>query len=161
MNEDGSNFWADKKMPHSIDFDSNNELHLTFIMSCAQLIAIVNNIHIPSNEDQQKHVIDVINSISIPEFIPKRNKTILTDASVTAPIDNNDHEESQAIDELKRQTYSKDDDLQLKCIYTLAVSHYLFIILKLKILNCLTLESSGIDVQHRNGFDFRNANNVS
>jgi hypothetical protein len=148
-------------MPHSIEFDPNNELHLTFVISCAQLIAIVNNIHIPSDEDQQKHVIDVVNSISISEFIPKRNKTILTDASVIAPTDSNDHKESQTIDELKRQTYSKDDDLQLKCIYALAVSHYLFIILKLKLLNCLTSESSGIDVRHRNGFDFRNANNLS
>jgi ubiquitin-activating enzyme E1-like protein 2 len=114
-------------MPHSIEFDPNNELHLTFVMSCAQLIAIVNNIHIPSDEDQQKRVIDVINSISIPEFIPKQNKTIITDASVTAPIDSSGHKESQTIDELKRQTYSKDDDLQLKCIYALAVSHYLLL----------------------------------
>ncbi|CAG2101143.1 unnamed protein product [Medioppia subpectinata] len=75
--EDGSDFWSDKRIPHPIVFDITNDSHKTFLTSCAQLIARVNGIQITDNTV----VCEAINSLEIPEFVPNKDKTIITDPS--------------------------------------------------------------------------------
>jgi ubiquitin-activating enzyme E1-like protein 2 len=48
VTKEGRPFWSlPKRPPHPIDFDPTNEVHQTFIASCACLLATVNKISIP------------------------------------------------------------------------------------------------------------------
>lgn len=58
LNKDGRPFWSlPKRPPHPLNFDLNNDLHISFIASTSCLYATIYNIKIPyenPRSDQSK-----------------------------------------------------------------------------------------------------------
>lgn len=76
----GSLFWSSpKRPPKEIQFNFSDPFHQTFIIATASLLAEVWGLPRYSNLDKIK---EVLNSVSIPEFIPKSTKKIETDEKV-------------------------------------------------------------------------------
>lgn len=117
INEDGSFFWSDKRVPHHFSFSVENEVHFRFVKHLSLLIASVNNILVP---DDDKFIEDVIQSTSIPLFVPKRDKRIITDPTERQQKVENDDDSSN--DGFKKLVYTKDDENQLQFIFVASVS---------------------------------------
>ncbi|KAI2808196.1 E1 ubiquitin-activating protein [Blomia tropicalis] len=79
----GAPFWSGpKKCPHAVTFDSNNPLHLDYIIAAANLRAFVYGI--PQCNDRA-HVYTIVNQIpadQIPKFVPKNVKIAVNDSEL-------------------------------------------------------------------------------
>lgn len=75
-------FWhSPRRSPKPIVFDIENNLHITFVTSMAQLLAHAWNVSDTYEIDKPKTLL----SIPIPAFQPKDNKVVVTDEAVVAP----------------------------------------------------------------------------
>ena len=79
--KDGSLFWSlPKRPPTAIRFDSNNKLHLDFILSYARLLSEIYNISRDSDFEDVNYLKNYLNDLEskVPQWIPA-NKHIETD----------------------------------------------------------------------------------
>lgn len=77
----GAPFWSGpKRCPHAISFDSNNETHVDFVMSAANLMAA--NYGLQQSRDREL-IRKYVNRVAVLEFVPKTGvKIAVTDAEV-------------------------------------------------------------------------------
>lgn len=67
---DKNEFWSgDKRLPHPINFNSNDDYSLLFVKRYAQILA--RSLNIPIIDDN-KEIIKIISKIKIDEYIPKK-----------------------------------------------------------------------------------------
>lgn len=79
--EDGSLFWSlPKRPPTPIVFDSQDSLHMQFVISLASLVASIHDVPVPSPSEIALTIHSALEGSSIPEFVPS-NKEIVTDES--------------------------------------------------------------------------------
>ena len=68
LNEEGTKYWTgDKRFPHPLPFNTENENALLFVKKYAQILA--RNLNIPIIDDD-KEIIKIISKIKIEEYIP-------------------------------------------------------------------------------------------
>ena len=68
LNEEGTKYWTgDKRFPHPLPFNAENENALLFVKKYAQILA--RNLNIPIIDDD-KEIIKIISKIKIEEYIP-------------------------------------------------------------------------------------------
>lgn len=106
-------FWDSKKVPNAIAFDAKDSLHLTFIKQFALLTASANDVPIGNIDDE--FIIGVIDSVEVPEFVP-REKYIQTEDDDNDDQVNNNHNDGGNF------SYLKDNDDHLSFVYSAAVS---------------------------------------
>ena len=111
--DDQTKFWDNKKVPNAIIFDVKDNLHLTFIKQFALLTAIANDVPIGNIDDE--FIIGVIDSVEVPEFVP-REKYIQTEDDDNDDQVNNNHNDGGNF------SYLKDNDDHLSFVYSAAVS---------------------------------------
>uniref|UniRef100_A0A673KU96 Ubiquitin-like modifier-activating enzyme 6 n=1 Tax=Sinocyclocheilus rhinocerous TaxID=307959 RepID=A0A673KU96_9TELE len=109
--KDGSLFWQSPKRPPSpIEFDLDDPLHFSFVVSTARLFAGIYNI--PHSEEQLSYeaVSSVLAEVEVPEYKPAE-KHIETDETVKKPdqlkMTVSSEEERQAISQLQEAIISK------------------------------------------------------
>uniref|UniRef100_A0A673KPW9 Ubiquitin-like modifier-activating enzyme 6 n=1 Tax=Sinocyclocheilus rhinocerous TaxID=307959 RepID=A0A673KPW9_9TELE len=108
--KDGSLFWQSPKRPPSpIEFDLDDPLHFSFVVSTARLFAGIYNI--PHSEEQLSYeaVSSVLAEVEVPEYKPAE-KHIETDETVKKPdqlkMTVSSEEERQAISQLQEAIIS-------------------------------------------------------
>ena len=68
LNEDGTKYWTgDKRFPHPLPFDYNNNLALLFVKKYAQILG--RSLSVPTIDDD-KEIIKIISKIKTKEYIP-------------------------------------------------------------------------------------------
>lgn len=83
--KDGSLFWqSPKRPPFPIQFDFNDPLHYSFILSTAKLFAKVYCIPFTEKDISEETIFKVISRVKIQEFQPS-NKVVQTDETVRKP----------------------------------------------------------------------------
>jgi ubiquitin-activating enzyme E1 len=143
----GERFWSgNKRCPHVINFDSNNNCHLDFIIAASNLLAYIYDI--PQIRDH-KYIADEVNKIHITKFQPKAGVTI-HENDEQLRLDNekqknlnamkkngqsgNDSEVEQLLNRLPKQTnllnikiqphdFEKDDDSNFHMDYIVATAN--------------------------------------
>ncbi|GFR86122.1 ubiquitin-like modifier-activating enzyme 1 [Elysia marginata] len=84
----GAPFWSGpKRCPSAIEFDSNQELHLDYIVAMANLKAEVYGI--PQSKDRSK-IKELVDAIVVPKFVPKSGVRIEVNDSELASSSNNE-----------------------------------------------------------------------
>ena len=131
----GQPFWSgSKKVPSFITFDVNQQLHIDFIVSSANLRAEVYGLE--QNRDYQ-NVIENVQKVVVPIFEPKSNVKIPVSDSELEEKDNDEDVDEEAIKQLvnelmdlnklglKAQTlpFEKDDDSNLHMDFIVAASN--------------------------------------
>lgn len=130
----GEPFWSGpKRCPHSIKFSSDVDLHVDYVMAAANLKAEVYGI--PQVRDRQV-VIDMVDKIEIPEFVPKSGiKIAVTDAEAEAQSNQVDSERVSNLQaaipsassfgclKLKPLEFEKDDDTNFHMDFIVAASN--------------------------------------
>ena len=77
MNEDGQKFWSGpKRCPVPIKFDPNDQLHVSYVASFANLLAF--NLKMKQNRDLA-YIAKVANNTKVEEFKPKTGMKIQTE----------------------------------------------------------------------------------
>ncbi|XP_012944645.1 ubiquitin-like modifier-activating enzyme 6 [Aplysia californica] len=80
--EDGALFWASPKRPPTpIEFDSQEDMHMLFVITTARLLADVYKIQWTEQDTDRLHVESLLSEVKVPEFRPS-NKRIVTDETV-------------------------------------------------------------------------------
>ncbi|ESN94142.1 hypothetical protein HELRODRAFT_103068 [Helobdella robusta] len=93
---DGNNFWQlPKRPPSPLNFDPHDDLHFSFVWSCAHLYASISNIKdIGSKEESISH----LKSLPAVQFVSK-NKPIETDEKVKKPDKQQQHPSEEPSDD--------------------------------------------------------------
>ncbi|CAJ1052156.1 ubiquitin-like modifier-activating enzyme 6 [Xyrichtys novacula] len=104
--KDGSLFWqSPKRPPAPFEFDLNDPLHFTFIVSTARLFAEIYNIPYSEKDISEEAVARILSDIRIPEYRPSE-KCIETDEAAKKPDQTkmplSSEEEREAITQLER-----------------------------------------------------------
>ncbi|XP_034543207.1 ubiquitin-like modifier-activating enzyme 6 [Notolabrus celidotus] len=104
--KDGSLFWqSPKRPPAPFDFDLNDSLHFTFIVSTARLFAETYNIPYSEKDLTEEAVARILSEIRIPEYSPSE-KSIETDETAKKPdhakLPLSSEEEREAITQLEQ-----------------------------------------------------------
>uniref|UniRef100_A0A8D0AJE1 Ubiquitin-like modifier-activating enzyme 6 n=1 Tax=Sander lucioperca TaxID=283035 RepID=A0A8D0AJE1_SANLU len=113
--KDGSLFWqSPKRPPAPFDFDLNDSLHFTFIVSTARLFAGIYNISYSEKDLSEEAVTRVLSDVKIPEYRPsekvKTNEAAKKPDSMKMPLSS--EEEREAITQLE-QAIATDSRLQV------------------------------------------------
>uniref|UniRef100_A0A671UEV6 Ubiquitin-like modifier-activating enzyme 6 n=1 Tax=Sparus aurata TaxID=8175 RepID=A0A671UEV6_SPAAU len=103
--KDGSLFWqSPKRPPAPFDFDLNDSMHFTFIVSTARLFAGIYNIPYSEQDLSEEAVTRVLAGFKIPEYRPSE-KSIETDETAKKPdlvkMPISSEEEREAISQLE------------------------------------------------------------
>lgn len=82
----GAPFWSGpKKCPHPVNFDINNQLHMDYVHSAANLRAFLYSIPQCHDRALVQNLINSIPSEQIPQFTPKQNlKIAINDADLSS-----------------------------------------------------------------------------
>ncbi|XP_034714026.1 ubiquitin-like modifier-activating enzyme 6 [Etheostoma cragini] len=104
--KDGSLFWqSPKRPPAPFDFDLNDSLHFTFIVSTARLFAGIYNISYSEKDLSEEAVTRVLADVKIPEYRPSE-KCIETNEAAKKPdsmkMPLSSEEEREAITQLEQ-----------------------------------------------------------
>eukprot|EP00003_Mantamonas_plastica_P026497 TRINITY_DN543_c0_g1_i3.p1 TRINITY_DN543_c0_g1~~TRINITY_DN543_c0_g1_i3.p1 ORF type:complete len:791 (+),score=344.63 TRINITY_DN543_c0_g1_i3:1507-3879(+) len=80
-NDDGSPFWGGpKRAPEPVVFNSEDELHIGFIIAAANVRASSFGLEVPKEAATDKaYIISVLEKVEVPEFVPRTNVKIHTD----------------------------------------------------------------------------------
>lgn len=133
----GAPFWSGpKRCPHPLKFDSNNETHLDFIVSAANLKAEIYGVEKVQDRAKIKAMAD---KITVAEFKPRSGvKISVTDAELEASNANNGNYDSDELQKLKDQLpgpgelkglklrpveFEKDDDTNFHMDFIVACSN--------------------------------------
>jgi ubiquitin-activating enzyme E1-like protein 2 len=97
--QDGSPFWKPpKRRPTPLKFDPNNQVHLSFVKSCARLFADVFKVEIPKESNNDDIIINYLKRIeneAVPEWKPS-NKRIIVDETKKKEEIQKEEEESNS-----------------------------------------------------------------
>uniref|UniRef100_A0A671UDF8 Ubiquitin-like modifier-activating enzyme 6 n=1 Tax=Sparus aurata TaxID=8175 RepID=A0A671UDF8_SPAAU len=117
--KDGSLFWqSPKRPPAPFDFDLNDSMHFTFIVSTARLFAGIYNIPYSEQDLSEEAVTRVLAGFKIPEYRPseKVSFSIKTDETAKKPdlvkMPISSEEEREAISQLE-EAIATDNRLQM------------------------------------------------
>ncbi|XP_071498868.1 ubiquitin-like modifier-activating enzyme 6 [Diadema antillarum] len=78
---DGGMFWqSPKRPPTPQEFDLKCELHMSFVVSCARLLASVGNIAVSEADIESQTIESILAGVAVPTFVPS-SKRIVTDES--------------------------------------------------------------------------------
>ncbi|XP_039654510.1 ubiquitin-like modifier-activating enzyme 6 [Perca fluviatilis] len=104
--KDGSLFWqSPKRPPAPFDFDLNDSMHFTFIVSTARLFAGIYNISYSEKDLSEEAVTRVLSDVKIPEYRPSE-KCIETNEAAKKPdsmkMPLSSEEEREAITQLEQ-----------------------------------------------------------
>ncbi|XP_063775996.1 ubiquitin-like modifier-activating enzyme 6 [Pseudophryne corroboree] len=119
--KDGSLFWqSPKRPPTSLNFDTNDPLNFSFILSAAKLYAEVYSIQFTEKDLSQDVIKKIISGMRIEEFTPS-NKIVETDENVKKPdqIPVSSEDERLAVGQLEKaiaEDQATQDDLQMKLL---------------------------------------------
>lgn len=133
----GAPFWSGpKRCPHHLVFNSNNEVHLNFIVAAANLKAEIYGLKQVRDCDAIKAMVD---KIKVPEFKPKSGvKISVTDADLEASNAGNGGYDVDEIEKLKKSLltpenwkqmvlrpvdFEKDDDTNFHMDFIVAASN--------------------------------------
>ncbi|XP_063156405.1 ubiquitin-like modifier-activating enzyme 6 [Candoia aspera] len=117
--KDGSLFWqSPKRPPFPIQFDFNDSLHYSFILSTAKLFAAIYCITFTENDVSEDTIFKIISGLKIQEFRPS-NKVVQTDEAVRKPdpIPVSSEDERNALLQLESAILANEatkSDLQMK-----------------------------------------------
>ena len=96
----GAPFWSGpKRCPHPIEFSVENDLHLNYIMSAANLLAFMYGLPDGQIRDK-KNIIEMLSKVPVPKFSPRSGvKIAVNDAEAAAGnnLDQSDHDKLVAI----------------------------------------------------------------
>lgn len=108
--QDGSLFWqSPKRPPIPQEFNIQNPIHFQFVLSTARLYAGVFNIPVCSEDTSCTTIYSVIEGMDIPEYRPT-NKRIVTDESVSKPMDDTTGSGDDLLDSANRLQASLNED---------------------------------------------------
>lgn len=108
--QDGSLFWqSPKRPPIPQEFNIQNPIHFQFVVSTARLYAGVFNIPVSSEDTSFTTIYSVIEGMDIPEYRPT-NKRIVTDESVSKPMDDTTGSGDDLLDSANRLQISLNED---------------------------------------------------
>nr|XP_033770664.1 ubiquitin-like modifier-activating enzyme 6 isoform X2 [Geotrypetes seraphini] len=83
--KDGSLFWqSPKRPPSSVQFELNDPLHRSFILSSAKLFAAVHCIPVSEKDLSEEAIQQILSEVTVKEFIPS-NKVVQTDETARKP----------------------------------------------------------------------------
>eukprot|EP00079_Xenopus_tropicalis_P014529 XP_004911132.1 PREDICTED: ubiquitin-like modifier-activating enzyme 6 isoform X2 [Xenopus tropicalis] len=102
--KDGTLFWqSPKRPPTPVHFDAKDQLHLSFIVSTAKLLAEVHSIPLTEKDVSKEAIIKIISEMPIKEFTPS-NKIVETDETVKKPdqIPVSSEDERTAVSQLEK-----------------------------------------------------------
>lgn len=133
----GTPFWSGpKRCPHPIKFDINNEHHIDYISSAANLYAYVFNI--PQCRDRRA-IVNEVAQIHVPEFTPRNGvKIAVNDAEASAAYYDDDATDKERINHLLSELpppeelksikinpidFEKDDDTNFHMDFIVACSN--------------------------------------
>uniref|UniRef100_A0ABM5GR12 Ubiquitin-like modifier-activating enzyme 6 n=1 Tax=Pogona vitticeps TaxID=103695 RepID=A0ABM5GR12_9SAUR len=117
--KDGSLFWqSPKRPPFPIQFDFNDPLHYSFILSTAKLFANIYCIAFTEEDTSEETILKIISGLKIHEFRPS-NKIVQTDETVRKPdpIPVSSEDERNAVIQLETAILANEatkNDLQMK-----------------------------------------------
>ncbi|KAH0627077.1 hypothetical protein JD844_002460 [Phrynosoma platyrhinos] len=117
--KDGSLFWqSPKRPPFPIQFDFNDPLHYSFILSTAKLFAEIYCVPFTEKDMSEEMISKIISGLKIQEFRPS-NKVVQTDETVrkTDPIPVSSEDERNAVIQLETAIVANEatkNDLQMK-----------------------------------------------
>ncbi|XP_007423312.1 ubiquitin-like modifier-activating enzyme 6 [Python bivittatus] len=117
--KDGSLFWqSPKRPPFPIQFDFNDSLHYSFILSTAKLFAAIYCISFTEKDVSKDTIFKIISGLKIQEFRPS-NKVVQTDEAVRKPdpIPVSSEDERNALLQLESAILANEatkSDLQMK-----------------------------------------------
>uniref|UniRef100_A0A670JIS4 Ubiquitin-like modifier-activating enzyme 6 n=1 Tax=Podarcis muralis TaxID=64176 RepID=A0A670JIS4_PODMU len=117
--KDGSLFWqSPKRPPFPIQFDINDPLHYSFILSTAKLFAVIYCIPFTEKDMSEETILKIISGLRIQEFRPS-NKVVQTDETVRKPdpIPISSEDERNAVLQLETAILANEatkNDLQMK-----------------------------------------------
>uniref|UniRef100_A0A8D2KR09 E1 ubiquitin-activating enzyme n=1 Tax=Varanus komodoensis TaxID=61221 RepID=A0A8D2KR09_VARKO len=117
--KDGSLFWqSPKRPPFPIQFDFNDPLHYSFILSTAKLFAVVYCVPFTEKDMAEENIWKIISDLKVQEFQPS-NKVVQTDETVRKPdpIPVSSEDERNAVLQLETAILANaatKDDLQMK-----------------------------------------------
>jgi ubiquitin-activating enzyme E1 len=73
----GQQFWSGlKRAPKALEFDTENEEHMNFIISAANLCAFTYNVDPKKRTVDHNAIKNILKTISVPSFEPKKGITI-------------------------------------------------------------------------------------
>uniref|UniRef100_A0A8C1YAR1 Ubiquitin-like modifier-activating enzyme 6 n=1 Tax=Cyprinus carpio TaxID=7962 RepID=A0A8C1YAR1_CYPCA len=114
--KDGSLFWQSPKRPPSpIEFDLNDPLHFSFVVSAARLFADIYNIPYSEEKLTYEAVSSVLAKLEVPEYRPAE-KHIETDETVKKP------------DQLKMTVSSEEEREAISHLTVLLLCLFLFLL---------------------------------
>ncbi|XP_071479116.1 ubiquitin-like modifier-activating enzyme 1 [Diadema antillarum] len=132
----GAPFWSGpKRCPHPLEFDPNNEMHLSYVLTASNLLAEVYGI--PQCREES-YIRKVLQTIHVPVFTPKAGvKIAVTDAEAQAASDSQADETRlndilatlPSPEQLKQGVnitpldFEKDDDTNLHMDFIVAASN--------------------------------------
>eukprot|EP01029_Cantina_marsupialis_P025046 TRINITY_DN6569_c0_g2_i1.p1 TRINITY_DN6569_c0_g2~~TRINITY_DN6569_c0_g2_i1.p1 ORF type:complete len:1058 (-),score=389.83 TRINITY_DN6569_c0_g2_i1:160-3264(-) len=87
----GSPFWSGpKRAPTPIKFNPQDESHLKFIMSAANLFAYALDIVVPEKHLDNAFIAELSSKVSLPAFVPKKVKIAVDEADAAAGMSSDD-----------------------------------------------------------------------
>ncbi|XP_077131089.1 ubiquitin-like modifier-activating enzyme 6 [Ranitomeya variabilis] len=119
--KDGSLFWqSPKRPPTPIEFDIDDQLHTSFILSAAKLFAEIYSIKFTEKDLSLDMVKKIISEVNIKEFTPS-NKIVETDENAKKPdqMPVSSEDERLAVLQLERviaEGRASQEDLQMKML---------------------------------------------
>ncbi|XP_075463762.1 ubiquitin-like modifier-activating enzyme 6 [Ascaphus truei] len=119
--KDGSLFWqSPKRLPSPIEFDIEDPLHFSFIVSASKLFAQVHSIPLTEKDLSQEVLMKIASAMTIKGFTPS-NKIVETDETVKKPdqIPVTCEDERIAVFQLEKVIAAGQDskcDLQMKLL---------------------------------------------
>ncbi|XAR55794.1 hypothetical protein NMG60_11035997 [Bertholletia excelsa] len=85
VTSNGTPFWsAPKRFPRPLQFSADDPSHLHFVMAASILRAETFGISIPDWVIYPKKLADAVNKVTVPDFQPRKNVTIVTDERATS-----------------------------------------------------------------------------
>ncbi|CAJ0966814.1 unnamed protein product [Ranitomeya imitator] len=119
--KDGSLFWqSPKRPPTPIEFDIDDQLHISFILSAAKLFAEIYSIKFTEKDLSLDMIKKIISEVNIKEFTPS-NKIVETDENAKKPdqMPVSSEDERLAVLQLERviaEGRASQEDLQMKML---------------------------------------------
>lgn len=85
-NSDGALFWqSPKRPPTPQEFNSKTETHLSFVVSCARLLAAVCNIPVKEDDLKQSSIEAILAEVAVPQFVPSSKRIVTDESEVKEP----------------------------------------------------------------------------